>query len=144
MLLHYSIQSSKPESLVHYDRHLLKCISSLLSKNALHLRPLPSPFSPLSSLKRPVDFKRGKVNISKVPNYMQLETCTSQEAFEAWYGSRVNYKKSTKFCAVLPRNITCTHKKEMIKRKNISLGVLCTCGKKTPITEEAQKYNIVV
>ena len=52
--------------------------------------------------------------------------------------------KSTQFCAVLPRNITCTHKKKMIKRKNISVGVLCTCGKKTPITEEARKYNRVV
>ena len=30
----------------------------------------------------------------------------------------------------------------MIKKKNVSLGVLCSCGKKTPITEEAQ-YNII-
>ena len=35
----------------------------------------------------------GKVNMSTAPNYMQLETCTSQTAFGAWYGSKVCYKK---------------------------------------------------
>ena len=143
MLLHYSIQSSKPESLV-YGRHLLKsasvCFCPKMPRNYVHCLP-PSP--PCLPLNVQLTLRGRKVNISKVPNYMQLETCTSQKAFEACSGVGLT-TKSTKFCAVLPRNITCTHKKEMIKRKNISLGVLCTCGKKTPITEEARKYNIVV
>ena len=70
-------------------------INLLLSKNAPQLRPLPSPLSPRLPLNVQLTLSGRKVNISKVPNYMQLETCTSQKAFEAWYGNRVNYRKYT-------------------------------------------------
>ena len=89
------IQSSKLESLV-YGRHLLKsasiCFCPKMPRNYVHCLP-PSP--PCLPLNVQLTLSGRKVNISKVPNYMQLETCTSQKAFEAWYGNRVNYRKYT-------------------------------------------------
>ena len=79
-----------------YGRHLLKsasvCFCPKMPRNYVHCLP-PSP--PCLPLNVQLTLSGRKVNISKVPNYMQLETCTSQKAFEAWYGNRVNYRKYT-------------------------------------------------
>lgn len=61
-----------------------------MPRNYVHCLPPSAPCLPLNAQ---LTLSEGKVKISKVPNYMQLETCTSQKAFEAWYGSRVKYKK---------------------------------------------------